>query len=316
MRYEQLLSDLGDALERGDVKPAAVERLLRPRPSSARPDVAGVLRGVGALVMFAGVALLYAIQFSSMGSALQRVSPLVFPLVALAVAVALHRKGRPPWEVELAGVVGYVAFGLAVGTIAAVTDAGVGAGVWAGLAATVVVLVMHRLLGILRLTIWGLSASLVALSGFAAATAGLTGGAVSWLLLAQALTALVIGAVALGRSPEVAAGAWRTASLLGYAACLVGIGAASWSTIGPWHALLTLVVVATFVAAVALDLTSLVWTAAFGGVVWLLVVSSAIGHSSGWAVAVIVLGAGLIGVGVVANRFGRRSGSTGAPAAL
>ena len=316
MRYDQLLSELSDALERGDVSPRAVERLMRRSRPAARPDLPGLLRALGALTMFAGAAMLYAIQYHSLGTTTQRVSPLIFPVVALAAAVALRRAGRPSWEVELAGVVGFVAYGMAVATIGVSADAGVRFGVLAGLVAAAVVILMHRLLGITRLTVWGLSASLVAVTGFGAAQAGIVWDDLSRLLLAQAVAAALVGAVVLGRFREVAEAAWRTSALLAYAACLDGIGEAGWSTIGPWHALLTLVVVAIFVAAVTLDMPGLVWIAALGGLVWLCTVSAALGHSSGWAVAVIVLGAGLLGLGLAVNRFGRHGGVTGPTAAL
>ena len=155
MRYDQLLSELSDALERGDVSPRAVERLMRRSRPATRPDLPGLLRALGALTMFAGAAMLYAIQYHSLGTTTQRVSPLIFPVVALAAAVALRRAGRPSWEVELAGVVGFVAYGMAVATIGVSADAGVRFGVLAGLVAAAVVILMHRLLGITRLTVWG-----------------------------------------------------------------------------------------------------------------------------------------------------------------
>ena len=173
MRYDQLLSELSDALERGDVSPRAVERLMRRSRPATRPDLPGLLRALGALTMFAGVAMLYAIQYHSLGTTTQRVSPLIFPVLALAIAVALRRAGRPSWEVELAGAVGFTAYGMAVATIGVSADAGVRFGVLAGLVATAVVILMHRLLGITRLTVWGLSASLVAVTGFGAAQAGI-----------------------------------------------------------------------------------------------------------------------------------------------
>ncbi len=188
--------------------------------------------------------------------------------------MALHRARRPSWEVELAGVVGFVAYGLAVLTIGVVADAGSAYGMLAGIVATVLVIVMQRLLGIVRLTSWGLSASLVAFTGFAAEPGGLIHGDVHWLFLAQAVVATAIGVALLRRSRDAAAGAWRAAALLAYGACIAGMETGSWSHLGPWHALLTLAVIATFTAAVLVDLTGLVWIGALGGLVWLLAVST------------------------------------------
>ena len=70
----------------------------------------------------------------------------------------LHRAARPVWEVELAGMAGYVALGGASVTSAVVTGAGPGAGIVASLAITAVVLGLHAAVRIVRLTGWGLSA--------------------------------------------------------------------------------------------------------------------------------------------------------------
>jgi len=127
MTYDALLTELSAALARGDVEAADVERLLRRRrAASGRPDVPSVLRAAGALVCFAGAALLYGIGFSSYPVLAQEVTPFLFPAVALGATVLLHRAQRPDWEVELAGMVGYVALGAATVTSAVVTGAGPG----------------------------------------------------------------------------------------------------------------------------------------------------------------------------------------------
>jgi hypothetical protein len=173
--------------------------------------------------------------------------------------------------------------------------------------ATVAVLVMHRLLGIVRLTGWGLSGSLVAFVTSGAVASGTFQDHSALVFLAQAAAAAVAGLVLLERSPDGAAAAWRTAALLGYAACIAGISQGhAWESVGPWHALLTLVVIATFAAAVLRDLPGLVWTGAIGGVVWLVALCAAVGDSSGWAFAVVVFGAGLVALGLLVGRFTRR----------
>jgi len=107
-----------------------------------------------------------------------------------------RRAGRPAFEVELAGMVGYVAFGLASLTAAIVTGAGSGAGILASLAATAIGLVLHRLLRIVRLTGWGLTASLVAFTGFSADLGGiLNASTVPWWLVLQAAAGVAAGAL-------------------------------------------------------------------------------------------------------------------------
>jgi hypothetical protein len=184
MKYNSLLTELSAALTRGDVEPGDVEKLLRHRRApSDRADVPSVLRAAGALVCFAGAALLYGIGFHSYPVFVQEVTPFLFPAVALGAAVLLHRAPRPVWEVELAGMVGYVALGAASVTSAVVTGAGPGAGVVASLAITAVVLALHAAVRIVRLTGWGLSACLVAFAGCSADPAGILNGSTAlwWL---------------------------------------------------------------------------------------------------------------------------------------
>jgi hypothetical protein len=57
------------------------------------------------------------------------------------------------------------------------------------------------------------------------------------------------------------------------------------------------------VAAARFGLPSLLWTGALGALAWLVVMSVVVGSSMGWALAVIVLGAGLI---VLATLIARR----------
>lgn len=180
-------------------------------------------------------------------------------------------------------------------------DAGAGFGMTAGLVGTGIVIVLQRVLGIVRLTSWGLAASLVAFTGFGAAAAGLLHGNSGWLFLAQSVVAAVVGLALLRRSRDAAAGAWRAAALLAYFGCMAGMDHSSWSSLGPWHALLTVVVILTFLGAVMEDMTGLVWIGALGGLLWLLAVSTAVGDSAGWATAVIVLGGGLVALALLVN---------------
>ena len=60
---------------------------------------------------------------------------------------------------------------------------------------------------------------------------------------------------------------------------------------------------ASLVAAARFDLPSLLWTGAIGALVWLVALSVLVGSSVGWALAVIVFGAGLI---VIATLIARR----------
>jgi hypothetical protein len=305
MVYDELLARLQTALERGEIDPHQIEALLRRRDSAARrPDVPSVLRAAGALVCFAGAALLYGINFSGYSAPAQAVSPFLFPAAALGGALALRRAGRPAWELELAGMTGYVAFALASIASALATGAGPAFGIAAGLVATAIVLALHAAIGIVRLTGWGLSASLVAFTGFSADAAGIVSGSTApWLIGLQGVAAIAVGALLVRRSRAGAEAAWRSAALLGIAASLAGIGHTGFGSVGPWHVLLTLVVGASLVAAARFDMGSLMWVGALGSVVWLGVLAVVVGRSSGWAVAVVGFG---LGLGALGTAIGRR----------
>ena len=69
---------------------------------------------------------------------------------------------------------------------------------------------------------------------------------------------------------------------------------------------------ASLVAAARFDLPSLLWTGALGALAWLVAVSVVVGSSTGWALAVIVFGAGLIALATLIAR--RRDLSAATPA--
>jgi hypothetical protein len=314
MVYEELIGRLSEALERGEVDPARVEALLRRRRAARRADVAAVLRAAGALVCFTGAGVLYAIGFSGLMTLAQATTPYVFPAAALAAAVLLHRRDRPEWEVELAAATGYIAFGLASAASAVALGAGPGDGAAISLVAAAIVAGLHRLVGIVRLTGWGLTASLVAFTGLVSDAAGLlTSSSVPWWLIAQAVAAVPIGALLLRRGSHGGAeAAWRSSSMLAITAAVAGLASAGVDRLGPWHALLTLAVAASLVAAARFDLPSLLWTGALGALAWLVAVSVVVGSSTGWALAVIVFGAGLIALATLIAR--RRDLSAATPA--
>jgi hypothetical protein len=304
MVYDDLIERLTGALERGEIEPGQVEALLRRRKSAqGRPDVPSVLRAAGALICLAGAALLYGIGFSSYPVSVQAVTPFAFPAVAIGAAIALHRARRPAWEVELAGMVGYLAFGLASITSAVATGAGAGFGIVASLAATAIVIALHAALRIVRLTGWGLTASLVAFTGFCSDAGGILSGATApWWLGLQGVAAIIAGGLLLRRSRAGAEAAWRSAALLAIAAAVAGMAHTSFGRLGPWHMLLTLAVGASLLAAARFDMGSLMWVGALGSLVWLGTLAVVVGSSASWAVAVIVFGIGLVGLAALIAR--------------
>ena len=136
---------------------------------------------------------------------------------------------------------------------------------------------------VVRLTSWGLSASLVAFTAFASDLGGfLDDGTAPWLLTAQFAVALGAGLALAGRNREASANALRSAALLALLACVFGIGHTGFGTFGIWHVALTLAVAGTLVAAAAFDLPGLMWVGALDGLVWIGTISAAVGQNVGW----------------------------------
>jgi len=174
---------------------------------------------------------------------------------------------------------------------------------------------MHAAVRLVRLTSWGLSASLVAFTAFASDLGGfLNGGTAPWLLAAQFALALVVGIALARRNREAAGNALRSAALLALLACSFGIGDTGVGSFGLWHIALTLAVAGTLVAAAAFDLPGLMWVGALDGVVWVGAISAAVGQSAGWGVAVMLGGAGLVGLALLVARI--RPMVAGVPARL
>jgi hypothetical protein len=305
MQYEGLLAELRAAMEAGRIQEADVRRLLSTSVRERRPGTAGVLRGAGAVVFLFGLALLFGVGYDGYPYAIRLAGPFVFPAIALAATLLLHRRGRPRWEVELAGTVGYVALGLAYLAGGATGDADATYGIVASASAVGVVIAMHAAVRIVRLTSWGLTVSLVAFTGFASDAAGvLSEDTIPWLFAAQGAVALGAGAAALRRGArETGANVLRSGALLALLACTYGIGDLGGDRFSGWHMALTLVVAGTLVAAAALDLEGLMWIGALGGVVWVGAIAAVVGESAGWALAVMLGGAGLVGLAVLVARL-------------
>jgi hypothetical protein len=315
MQYEELLSDVRAALTEGRLREDDVRRLLARADRAERPRPTGVLRAAGAVVIVLGLGILFGVGYDSYPYAVQLVGPFAFPASALAAAVLLHRRGARRWEIELAGIVGYTALGLAYLAAGAAADAGAGYGLVASASAVAIVAAMHAAVRLVRLTSWGLSASLVAFTSFASDLAGVLGeDTVSWLLAAQFAVALGAGVLLAHRSRQAAANAFRTAALLAPVACTFGIGDGGFGSFGVWHLALTATVAVTLLAAAALDLPGLMWIGAADGVLWIGAVAAVAGQEAGWAFAVILAGAALVGLAALVGRI--RPGVTAGGARL
>jgi hypothetical protein len=234
-------------------------------------------------------------------------TPFLFPATAIGLGVFLAQTGRPAWQAEAAGLIGQVALAAAFVVLAEVLDPRNPEvfGALCGVVATIEVLVCHRLIGSVRLTGWGLSASIVALVSFGAASAGDRSGGpnvigVPGMLLLEAGAAAALTAWLVARGSDYAPHAARTTSLLAVGAALVGLVETEYPRdLDSWHFVLALTAVLTFVAAAVLRMDSLIWVGALAGVVWLGTISYVVGDSSGAAGLVVLGGVGLVGLGAL-----------------
>lgn len=75
------------------------------------------------------------------------------------------------------------------------------------------------------------------------------------VLIAQAIAAVPVGGLLLRRGSHAGAeAAWRSASLLAISSGVAGMASAGADRLGPWHALLTVAVALSLVAAARFDL--------------------------------------------------------------
>lgn len=313
--HSRLIARLAEALDEGRVTVDDVERLLARRLARARggPTAASVLYALGAVVVFCGLGIAYGTLFGELPLAAQVVTPYVFPLVALGVCVMLSRRGAPRWQTDLAGLAGYAAFAVAVGFSGSAsgwmeTGRGVAANVAvAALAAMAVVHLVHRETASLRLLWTGMPAALAAFGIAVAYLVGLWDAPVEgpqrlgWVILTEAVIGAAVAAALATRDRTgcLYAGIWAT--LGGYAAVL--FSGEDLSRFTAWHVILGCVVIAAFVTAAALDLAPLIWIGAAGGAFWVVVIAMVVGSATGAALAVVLAGLALAGLGLLVARL-------------
>jgi hypothetical protein len=206
------------------------------------------------------------------------------------------------------GLVGYVSLALAFLAAGVSFDPADGGrfGLLAGVLGTCVVVGMHLVLRSVRLTGWGLSVALIAVTGSAAAVAGVDREATGWVLLAQAAVAALAGGLLVRRSREAAAAAFRTALILAYMAAVAGGADVGYGHLSGWLLVISLSVVATFVLAVSLGFDGMIWIGVAGSLVWLAMAAAAIGSSAGWAFALVLVGSGLVALSLLVNALRSR----------
>lgn len=312
--HADLVARLARALDDGTVRPADLERLLSP-PRPAAPRASAVLVALGALVAFVGLGIAYATVFDDLGTPAQVATPYLFPSAALAVCIVLARAEGAGWRSDVAGIAGFAALAVAVGVSFGATDAidsgraAAGAVAVAALASAGVVAAVHRATGSRRLLWVGMPAALAVLG---VALAYLVGGwedgpdssaRVAVVILVEAGIAAMVAVALAPRDPPAALAATLWAVVGGY-------GAVLWSgsdltDFGVWHLLLAAVVVGAFVCAAVLDSDALLWLGAAGAALWIVTMAVIVGSQTGGALAVVLGGAAIAGLGLLVARVRR-----------
>ncbi|MFN8108375.1 MAG: hypothetical protein U0Y82_00770 [Thermoleophilia bacterium] len=316
--HDGLLERLEQALETGEITPREVESLLAhgQHPGGDPPTASGVLYTLGAVGVFSGLAIAYGTVFGDLPRTVRMATPYLFPLVALGACIWLAHRGFARWQSDLSGLVGYAALAGAVAASGAASGwVNTGDDVaWlvtvAGLGGVAVVLAVRRATGSEILFGVGLPAALVTAGTAGTYLLGLWESDASgnqlrlgWVVLAEAALAAITAGVLAQRSPVACRFATVWATLGGYAAIVFAGDDLGRFTI--WHVVLAGVVIAAFLAAAALDFDALIWLAAVGGAWWVVMIAVVVGSATGAALAVVLAGVGLIGLGLLVARLRR-----------
>jgi hypothetical protein len=290
------------------------------RPHPSRPQrraarAAAIVSAAGGLVAFCGLAIAYGTVFSELPHVLRLTTPVLFPLAAFAAAVVLGRRRQPAWQAEIAGYTGLVSTLVAWAVItneAGWLDTRVGAmgslAAWAVVGALVSAGVAAAI-GHLRLGAAGVGVMTSLLGVSLAVLAGIENAhAIAWVVLAEAAVAGAVAVVA-RRTRVCRYGLWWAMTGV-WVAATIGVAAAGLDSLSVWHAVLGGAVLAALVGAPTIDAKPVTWTAAAAGVEWLCLIAVVVGSATSAALAVIVTGVGLAGLGIAIGRIAARPGRT------
>lgn len=254
----EVLAQVDEALDRGLVSTRDVQRFLEraaaQRRPGERPTAALVLYAVGAVVVFGGLALAYYTIFHNLPRGLRVTTPFLFPLTALAACLTLQRRRLAAWQVELAGLVSYVAFAGACVTVSAdsgwaSTTLALYTAACASVAAALAIGLFAAIRNV-RLLVLGLGAALAVLGLSLAYLIGLRGEhTIGWVLLAEAAAAAGAAYLLAARNRPACeyAACWTMVGV--WASSITGVSAAGGNHFTIWHITLAVGVVCAFLLA-------------------------------------------------------------------
>jgi hypothetical protein len=308
--WAPMLARIESALIAGTVSADDLEKLLAgsQRPQAQRPTASSVLYALGAVVAFAGCALAYATVFSDLSWLARITTPFLFPAVAIVASIVLTRRNLG-WQSEVAGLVGYVAFAAAcaasIATSGWVDTARQAAWfiVGASAAGVCIGLGLYSATHRARLAWFGVPASLGLGITFLTYALGVPLWAICWVVLAESVLAALVAWWCRSHDPQAFEYAALWALLGSYAAFVAAALAHDFAHFSIWHVILAMAVALAFVIAGALEVDSLMWLATLGGAFWVLTIASIVGSATSGALAVVLAGVALAGLGLLVAKL-------------
>lgn len=305
---DELAAAVKAGLVDGSIKREDVERLVSPHPR----DLSSLLVAVGVCIAYAGSALLYGVNYSSMPDAVGAISVFIFPLLSLGTALWFAKAGRAVWLQEAAFGIGYVSLAGAVATALVTIDPQTHTDAWiaasAGMCAALIALFIRIVPRPVVVSYWALLMALGTATIATAASWGIVDEPLRWVFLGLAVASAAIGVACLGRGNRRAGAAGLSLGAgASYTAIVLATSQYDTPQFSIWHVLMTLIVVCALLGGVYLGLPELAVAGGFGALLWLSFAISLINENAAWGIVVIAFGLGLSGATAAIVRRRNRS---------
>lgn len=308
-RHAQLAAQVRAALDAGSLSERNVAQLLAATvPGHRRRTFETVLVAIGALVVFAGLVLLYAVNFSDMGFWWRVVTPYAFPLVLLGATITVAVQRRQPWLQESSmAVTSLAVVGASSASILTIDPPNRD---WyvlsvAAFSAAGAMALLQWLPQRLVTAWWTLAIALAAMPMAAASIADVADHTYAWVAIGTGVAVGLLGVPTLLRELHRAGGAFLSvgAAML-FVGSMIGINTddVSGATLTGWHALFTLVIVTAIIAGASTGLPELAITGGAGVLQWIGLAAQLVNEQPLWALAIIALGTATVAAAIYAMR--------------
>lgn len=318
--HAALIDRVRAGLDDGTISERDLERIVMA-PRDRHRTMEEALVAVGALVVLAGILLLYAVNFASLSHAMQLVTPFAFPLVLLGATALAIVRGRSRWLQEaMTGITALATLIASEVSVSVLRSDDIREWYVLGCAvasSTIAAAMLRSSSRHLALAWWWLSASLVLAIGTASWISGLEEARLRWPALVVGFAYVGVGAMLARRGtprPASAFAALGTALLI--VASIIGIthndtGMADALQLTPWHAFFTLVIMVAIIAGASSGLFEVAVVGGFGVLAWIGFAVQLVDRQPLWALAIIGFGAATIAGTVWATRRRDRRDAAG-----